>query len=83
MPAGDKVGIATHNNAKYADKAKRLEADKRMICELDDIENPTVHERTESDPSSFLKRISESNIRQRVLRTLSFRQGQSYDERHV
>jgi len=83
----DRVDRAAYHHdlayAKYADKAKRLEADKRMICELDDIENPTVHERTESDPSSFLKRISESNIRQRVLRTLSFRQGQSYDERHV
>ena len=30
--------------AKYEDKAKRLEADKRMLRELDDIENPTVRE---------------------------------------
>jgi len=33
--------------AKYVDKAKRLEADKRMMRELDEIENPTVGERME------------------------------------
>ena len=33
--------------AKYADKTKRIEADKKMIRELDDISNPTLRERME------------------------------------
>jgi len=47
----DRVDRAAYHHdvayAKYADKAKRLEADKSMIRELDDIENPTVRERVE------------------------------------
>jgi len=47
----DRVDRAAYHHdlayAKYADKVKRLEADKTMIRELDDIDNPTVRERME------------------------------------
>jgi len=47
----DRVDTAAYHHdlayAKYADKGNRLEADKRMIRELDNIENPTVRERME------------------------------------
>ena len=46
--AADRVDRAAYHHdlayARYEDKAKRLEADKRMIRDLDDIENPTVRE---------------------------------------
>ena len=46
----DRVDRAAYHDlayAKYKDKAKRLAADKRMIRELDNINNPTLRERME------------------------------------
>jgi len=47
----DRVDTAAYHHdlayAKYADKAKRLAADKRIICELHNMESPTTRERME------------------------------------
>jgi len=49
-PVDRVVRTAYHHDlayAKYTNKAKRLEADKRTIRELDNIDDPTVRERME------------------------------------
>jgi len=47
----DRIDKAAYHHdlsyAKYKNKTKRIEADKRMIRELDDIVNPTLRERME------------------------------------